>query len=161
MENNVLGVVDIIVVDGSASNLDGAICDIVKEGTVMAHQHNAAATLGKELLEPLDGFDVEVVGRLVEEEEIRSLQEDLGEFDTHAPPSRELTSGAIEIGAFKAEAYEGSFDFGIAVLRLYDGELFVELGHSFDEVSIRLRLVVGARLQDAVHLGQSLLECYG
>ena len=43
-----------------------------------------------------------MVRRLVEEQDIRTLQEDLRQLDTHSPATRELGRGAIEVRALEA-----------------------------------------------------------
>ena len=60
-----------VVVDAAGSNLDGATGNVVEESTVMRDEHHGAAVISKIVFEPLDGDDVEVVGRFVEEKEVR------------------------------------------------------------------------------------------
>jgi hypothetical protein len=53
-----------------AVELDDARGHGVDEGAVVRHQHQRAAPLAQQALQPLDGIDVEVVGRLVEQQQL-------------------------------------------------------------------------------------------
>jgi len=52
-------------------------------------EHERAAIVDQEVLEPGYGFDVEMVGRLVEEERVRLSDERSRQQHTTPPPARE------------------------------------------------------------------------
>ena len=52
---------------------------LVEEIPVVGRHHERAGVVGQGLLEGLPGEDVEVVGRLVEDQEVRFLQNELGQ----------------------------------------------------------------------------------
>ena len=60
---------------------------MVDKGAVVTDQYYGFRTLCKKLLQPLYRLDVEVVGRLVEQQHVGLLQQNLCQFDTHAPTS--------------------------------------------------------------------------
>ena len=70
-EDDIVGIGGLIVVDAAGGYLDGAGGDVVEESAVVRDEDDGAGIGGEEGLEPLDGDDVEVVGRFVEEKEVR------------------------------------------------------------------------------------------
>ena len=53
----------------------------------MADEHHGFGFCDEEIFEPLDRLDVEVVGGFVKQEYVGAGEENLGEFDAHAPPA--------------------------------------------------------------------------
>ena len=68
----------------------------------MRDQHQSRRTRSNEALQPTDGLDVQMVRRLVEEQDVWTLQEDLRQLDTHSPAAREFCRGTIEVRALEA-----------------------------------------------------------
>src|SRR5690242_20756860 len=71
-------------------------------------QYGAAITL-QEILQPHHAFEIEIVGRLVEQQKIRRGEENGGEGDAHAPAAGKLRARTKLVRRRKAEAGE---DFG-------------------------------------------------
>ena len=94
---DVFVVLDLIIYNVSAGNLQGAVGDVVDEGTVVADQHDGGRRLARQqfFLQPANGLDVQVVGRLVEQQHVGALQQNLGQLDAHAPASAELAGGTL------------------------------------------------------------------
>ena len=143
-QHHILVVFDLVVFDVAAGYLDGAVGDIVDEGAVVAHQHHGFGRLGEKLLKPLYAFDVEVVGRLVEQEHVGLLQENLGELDAHAPATGELARGAVEVAALEAQTGEGALEGGFVVVAAEHHVAVVLESELLDQLGIALALVVGA-----------------
>ena len=95
-------------IGGDAPVLEGGdVVDAgVHEGAVVADDQHGALVGGDEAAEPLDALEVEVVGGLVEQQQVGSAQEQLGERDAHLPAARELGAGAVEVLGREAEARE-------------------------------------------------------
>jgi hypothetical protein len=51
------------------------------------HEHNGAGVVGQKSFEPSHRVDVEVIGRLVEQEQIRLPHQRPRQQDTASPPS--------------------------------------------------------------------------
>ena len=83
----------------------------------MADDNHRLRTVDDEVFQPSDRFDVEVVGRLIEEQYVGRFQEQLSQFYTHAPSTGELAGRAVEVGAFEAQSEQ----------RLL--HVFLEMGH--------------------------------
>ena len=71
---DILIVFHFVVLYPSAGNLQRTIGNIIDKRTVVAHEYYRLGTLSKKLFQPLDTFDIKMVGRLIEQEDIRFLQ---------------------------------------------------------------------------------------
>ena len=78
-------------------DFDGARGGIVDKRPVVRDEHHGIGAGGDEGFEPLDGFDIEVVSRLVEEKHVGAAQKELGQLDAHAPSAAELARRPVEI----------------------------------------------------------------
>ena len=78
----------------------------VHEGAVVGDDEHGALIGGDEAAQPLDAFEVEVVRRLVQKQDVRVAQEQLGERDAHLPAAGELRAGLIEIRGLETQAGE-------------------------------------------------------
>ena len=88
-----------------ALELDDPLRDRVEEVPVVRHEHERAAEVVREvLLEPLGGVGVEVVGRLVEDGDVRARDEELRERD--APPLAAAPLAARPLDVAHAELVE-------------------------------------------------------
>ena len=83
--------------------LRDAVDDGVDEVAVVADQHHRAGVFGQEPLQPFDRCQVEMVGRLVEQEHVGVLEEQPGERDAHHPAAAELAGLALHVALGKAE----------------------------------------------------------
>ena len=124
----------------------------------MADEHHRRRRLREKLLEPLYRLDVEVVGRLVEQQHVGPLQQDLGQFDTHAPATRELPRGPLEVGSLEAQADERALQFGLAALGTRHQQPLVLRGVALHELHVVVALVVGALAHLALKLFDALPE---
>ena len=89
----VFGVVYLIVVEATHGDLEGTRSDVVDEGAVVADDDDRLPRLDEEVLEPLDRLDVEVVRRLVEDEEVCGAKEELDKgYTTTLAPTRGRTT---------------------------------------------------------------------
>jgi len=118
---------------------------------------------GQEFFEPRPGFEVEVVGGLVEEEEVGAPEEELRERGAHLPPARELAAVALHVGGPEAEPGEHPLRLGLGVVAapvvpllahghvaLHDGRVLRALGREGGELVLEAR---AARFQ-LVQLGE-------
>ena len=128
----------------------------VHEGAVVAHEEHGAVVGGEEPLEPLDALEVEVVGGLVEEQQVGMAQQQLGERDAHLPPARELAGRLVEVSHGKAQAAQDLLGAGV---QLVSAEALVAvLRHAVAlEQGVELRPVLC--LGDlGLHIGEAVLE---
>ena len=97
-----MAVVRLVVVQAPEFDLQRAIRRSVNEGTVVRDQHQSRRARSDEALQPTDRLDIQMVRRLIEEQDIRTLQEDLRQLNTHSPAAREFCRGAIEVRPLEA-----------------------------------------------------------
>ena len=76
----------------------------VHEGAVVADDEHGAVVVRDKAAQPLDAFEVQVVGGLVQKEQVGMAQEELGQRDAHLPAARELGARALKVGDLKAQA---------------------------------------------------------
>ena len=82
----------------------------------MRNKHHCPTPLRQQLLQPLDGLDVEVVGWLVEQQHVGMTQENLRQLNTHTPTSGELAGGTLKVAAQEAQAYQRTLDSSLLSL---------------------------------------------
>ena len=68
----------------SAVELQNPPGDVVEKIAIVRHRHDGARILGQVVLEPGHAFGVEMVGRLVEQQKVRPLEQHLAQ--RHPPP---------------------------------------------------------------------------
>ena len=124
-EHHKLIVRHLVVIDASAGDFDGAVGHVVDEGTVVRHEHHGTGIDLEEVFEPLDGLDVEVVGRFVEQEHVRTTEQEFRQLDTHAPSATELGGRAVEVRTAESQAHERTFYLGLIVHPSHHLEAFV------------------------------------
>ena len=73
--------------------VDDAGDDAVEEIAVVGDEQQRAGIAGEPVLEPQHGVEVEVVGRLVEEQEVRPAHQRLREIQAHAPAAGKARDG--------------------------------------------------------------------
>jgi hypothetical protein len=78
--------------------------DAVEEPAVVADDHGAAGEfLEQRVLERAQGVDVEVVGRLVEQQQVAAALEQLGEVHAVALAARQHADLLLLVGALEVE----------------------------------------------------------
>ena len=93
----------------------------VQQDAIVRDQQCGAGKARKPGLQPQRGFQVEVVGRLVEQQQVGCGEQRGGQCDAHAPAAGELLHRALLRGLVEAQAGE---DGGNSIFR-YDDEMLV------------------------------------
>ena len=101
---------------------------LVEELAVVADQHEAPVPPLEELGEPRDRRHVEVVGRLVEEEHVRALEQQARQHGAHLPAARQLSEIALLLVGVKPEPGQDRQRLVLAEESLEVIEPLVELG---------------------------------
>ncbi len=68
---DIFRVTHFIIMNMPEHDFDGAVGDGIEEGTVVRHQYKGIATARKKVFEPLNGFDIEMVRRFIQKQDIR------------------------------------------------------------------------------------------
>ena len=87
-------------------DVDDAIGHPIEELAVVSDQQQRAAIPPQPLLEPENRIEIKVVGRLIEQQQVRATHERLGEIETHAPASRERPHRPCLVLSRKAESMQ-------------------------------------------------------
>ena len=115
----------------STGDFDGSVCHVVDKCTVVTDKHHGISLRCNELFQPLNRTNIEVVGWLVKQQEVWLLQEELSQFYSHAPTSRELTRWAVEILTSETKSLQCSLQFGTIVLSTHHLVAVVFVRESF------------------------------
>ena len=100
------GIVSRIRGDASVLERSHMVDACVHEGAVMGDDEDGPLVCGDEPAQPLHALQIEMVGRLVEEQQVGSAKKELRERDAHLPAARELGTRAVEVLDAEAEAGE-------------------------------------------------------
>ncbi len=82
---------------GVRIDLDDGLDDGVHEVAVVGNHQDGAGVVEQVALEPEQREQVEVVGRLVEHEQVRLHDEELGEVGAHHPAAGVFAGGLVEV----------------------------------------------------------------
>ena len=93
--------------------------------------------------EPLGRLDIEVVGRLVEQEQVWRADEQFGERDAGAPAAGEFAGPLVDVLLPEAEAGQDLVDLGLDAVAASGLEAGQHLGVAVDQAA---KLVVGQGL---------------
>ena len=98
----------VAVIELQAAALQGGDhpADRVDEGAVVRDQEDGAGIRLQIALEPEQGVDVEMVGRLVEQQQVRLAEQEPRQRHAHRPAAAERVHRALEVGHLEAEPHE-------------------------------------------------------
>ncbi len=117
----VRGVVALVQVDVPVRHLGHAVDHVVHELAVVAHHDDGALVAAQKAFEPLDAFQIQVVGRLVEHEHLGVAHQQLRERDAHLPAAGKIGGGKRQVAFLEAQAEQHAAHLrldGVAAERL-------------------------------------------
>ena len=159
-QHDILIVFYFIVFDVATSNLYRTVGYIIDESTVVTDQHHCFGWLSEKLFQPLYRLDVEMVGWFVQQQHVRATQQNLRQFDSHAPTTRELGRRTVKIGLSKAQSGECSLHFGLIVLAAHHQIAIMFLRKLLHQFHVRRTLIVGAVAQFVLHVLKVFLHAH-
>ena len=151
-QNDVLIILHLIIDNPSTGNLQRTVRHIIDKGPVVTHQNDGTRRLRQELFQPLYRLNIQMVGRLVKQQHIRFLKQDLRQFDTHSPTARELRGRTFKVCAQESESHQRPFYLRLIVLSPQHHIAFVLSGIFLNQRQITFALVVRTLRQFLVHL---------
>ncbi len=107
------GVVALVPIGPAAVQLQDPAGHVVEEVPVVGDRHDGAGVLRQVLLQPGDALRVQVVGGLVEQQQVGRLQQQLAERDPAALTTGEL--GHVGVRRRAAQRVHGQFELGVDV----------------------------------------------
>lgn len=141
----VRGVVALVRERAAAVQLEDPLGDVVQEVPVVRDGDDGARVLREVLLQPVHRLGVEVVGGLVEQEQVRGLDQQLAERDTAL-----LATGEVDdrpVAGRAAQGVHGLLQLGVQVPRVGVVQVLLELAHLLHQ---RVRVVRRHELGDLV-----------
>ena len=140
-----------IIINTSAGYFNSTGSDIIQESTVVADKYHCIGTGGEKVLQPLDALYVEVVRRFIEQQYVRTAQQQLGKFDTHTPAAGELTRRAVEVFSAKAQPLKSTLYLGTIISAAHHQKAFVLVGKAVYQLLIILAVIIGTFGKLLVH----------
>ena len=119
--------------------------DGIEEVAVVRHEDHRVRVLDQELLQPVPRLEVEVVRRLVEEQQPRPGEQELGERDAHLPAAREVLGRAVEVLRRKAEAAQHGVHLRLDTVTVAMRERFLRLRVAMEQLVVRVAGYRGVR----------------
>src|SRR5262249_54952876 len=101
--------------------------ELVEEFAVMRDDENRAGIGLEIILEPKERFEVEVICRFVEQEQIGLLCQQAGEMGAHDPAAAHFAGWTVEVLFAEAEASENLFGFGFETIAAEFVEAIVDV----------------------------------
>ena len=95
---HVRGVAALVLLNAAVHHLPGGRAHRVQEPAVMGDHEHRAAPRGQMPRQPVDALDVEVVGRLVEQQQLRRVQQQPGERDAPALAAAQRRDRRVQPG---------------------------------------------------------------
>ena len=120
-------VVALVRVGPAAVELEDPLGHVVQEVPVVGDRDDGAGVLGQVLLQPLHALRVEVVGRLVEQQQVGLLQQQLAQRDPAALTAGEL--GDVGVRRRAAQRVHRQLQLGVDVPGVGVVELLLQPAH--------------------------------
>ena len=92
--------------------MDDVLHHVVEELAIVRDDDGGARGVDQVLLEPADVLDVQMIGRLVQQEDIRVLKDGASQGQLHLPPARERGDGGLQLLLQEAEVDQLRVDVG-------------------------------------------------
>ncbi len=124
----VAGVATGIVSQFGVPDFDDFGDHLVKEEAVVGDEHHGERVVGQILFQPVAGGEVEMVGRLVEQQQVRPAQQQLGQGNAHLPTAREVLARLVAVGLRKTEPLEDPGHLGLHGIAAALQEFLLKMG---------------------------------
>ena len=94
-------------------DLDRLLHRHIEKVAIVRDQHERVRIVVEILFQPVARFEIEMVGRLVEQQQVRFLQQQLRQRDAHLPAAGELVGQPRPVFFAEAETSQHRSDFGL------------------------------------------------
>ena len=128
--------------------------DRVEEEPVVRDEDDRVRVAGQVGLEPVARVEIEVVGRLVEQQQVGPAEQQLRQREAHLPAARERVGRLLERRVGEAEPAEHGRDLQVDAVAVAQAEAILQIAVAVEHrvvLLLRDRRVAEARL-DVVHL---------
>ena len=94
--------------------VDDVLGDVVQETTVVRHDDGSARGVHQVILEPLDILHIQMVGRLVKQQDIGGLKDGTAQGQLHLPTTRKSSDLTGHHSRGEAKLFQALLDLGLA-----------------------------------------------
>ena len=145
--------------DLSEHYLDCAARGAVQELAVVGYKKNRAPECFQVVLEPLDGFYVQMVGRLVQKQAVRLGKKDFCQFDSHVPALAEFPCRTVEFFRPEAESDKDFLSLACRRLAFHHCHPVLYIVQFNDEIIVCIGLVICSFRELCGYLVNPVVEC--
>ena len=141
-------------------DLDDLVHRHIQKIAVVRDQHEGERIIGQVLLQPVARFQIQVIGRLVEQQQVRLFEQQLGQRDAHLPAARKFFGAPVPFRVRKPKPREHRSNLrldGISIARAkFAIQLMKTIGHLrvFRARGIELRHLVRQVFHLLLHFAQ-------
>ena len=96
-------VVSVVADEFAVTNFDDPLADEIQKFPVVRNRQNRTGISREMVLKPSKGFEIEVVGRFVQQQQIRLLDEQPRQVRPHDPATTQLAEWTVEVPLAKCE----------------------------------------------------------
>ena len=97
-------VVSVVADEFAVTNFDNPLADEIQKFPVVRNRQNRTGISREMVLKPSKGFEIEVVGRFVQQQQIRLLDEQPRQVRPHDPAATQLAKWPVEVPLAKCES---------------------------------------------------------
>ena len=152
------GVVALVGIELAAVDLANPLGHVVQEVAVVRDGHDGAGIAVEELLQPEHALGVQVVGGLVQKQQVGRLEQQAAQGHAAALAAGEHAHGRVRVRAL--QGVHGLRELGVQVPAISGVDLVLELAHlGHERVEVRVRVGhLGAHLVEALDLGEDVAK---
>ena len=140
----VLGIGPLEVVELDAPDFHGALRERVQEHAVVRNEQDGPRMVNEQGFQPLDAFDVQVVGRFVKQQQVGLHDEKLGQLHAHFPSAAEFRHRAPHVLHLESQALQNAVGLLLGAGCTYRVESFVGVAQLLNQVGVAVAFVVRA-----------------
>src|SRR5665648_144667 len=97
-------IVYLVIVNPPHRNFYRAVRNIVDKSPVMRNYNHSFGAVDEEFFEPLDRFDIHVIGWLIQQNQIRFLQQNFCKLNAHTPATAEFAGWTGKVFTHKTQS---------------------------------------------------------
>ena len=152
------GIVALVGIQVAAVDLADPLGNVIQEVAVVGNGKHGAGIVVEEMLEPQDGLGIQMIGRLVEQQQVGSLKQQLAQGHATTLTAGEHVHG--HVGIRQLEGIHGLTELGIDIPAVGGVDLVLQGGHLGHE---RIHVALGiahllADLVKAIDLGDQIAK---
>ena len=135
------GVVAEVTAGDAAFGGHDLVADPIQEGAVVTDHDKGRALFHQVALQPLDRLHIQVVGRLIQQQQVRVLQQDFSQGDAHLPAAGVVPDQVLCPLRRETDRRQQLVDAGIQLIAVKRFKPALELAEFLDELIQMIRIL--------------------